>query len=56
MEEVLALTDASKMTTLRHLSAADMKLLNEVSEKKRFVTPPFMYGKEPYCWGRQAPK
>jgi diketogulonate reductase-like aldo/keto reductase len=57
MEQVLALTDAaSKTTTPRLLSAADMEVLNNVSDKKRFVAPPFMYGKEPYCWGRQAPK
>jgi hypothetical protein len=38
------------------LSPTDMRALNNVSEIKRFVAPPFMYGTGIYCWGKHAPK
>jgi diketogulonate reductase-like aldo/keto reductase len=38
-----------------HLSPVDMRALNDISETKRFVAPPFMYGTGPYCWGKHAP-
>jgi diketogulonate reductase-like aldo/keto reductase len=38
------------------LSPTDMRTLNDVSDTKRFVAPPFMYGTAPYCWGKHAPK
>ena len=48
MEEVLSISF--------QLSAEDMRALNEIEATKRFVAPFFMYGSEPYCWGRHAPK
>ena len=38
------------------VSAEHMKSLNEMGDKKRFVTPNFMYGSAPYCWGKTPPK
>ncbi len=32
------------------LSENDMKVLDEIGETTRFVSPPFMFGNEPYCW------
>lgn len=37
------------------LSAEDTKALNEITETKRFVAPPFMYGNEAYHWGKKMP-
>jgi DNA 3'-phosphatase len=38
------------------LSAQDLMALNEIGETKRFVSPPFMFGNEPFCWGKSVPK
>ena len=37
------------------LGPEHMKALNKVSERKRFVDAPFMFGSEPYCWGARVP-
>ena len=48
--------DVLSARTGRGLSTADMEALNMITETKRFVAPPFMYGKDPYCWGERVPK
>mmetsp|Transcript_31941 Transcript_31941/g.37231 ORF Transcript_31941/g.37231 Transcript_31941/m.37231 type:complete len:781 (-) Transcript_31941:169-2511(-) len=42
----------AKNVTTPALSVQDMKDLNGIQEQKRFVCPPFMYGNEPFCWGK----
>jgi len=49
MQEVLASGSVG-------LSTEQLKALNEISETKRFVAPPFMYGPAPFCWGKTMPK
>lgn len=48
MEEVVM---KKKNSTRQSLSSDDMKQIDMLNEGKRFVTPPFMYGKADYCWG-----
>jgi diketogulonate reductase-like aldo/keto reductase len=37
------------------LSPKQMKALNSLDRNRRFVTPPFMYGTHPFCWGQHMP-
>ena len=45
-----------ELMRLPRLSRQDLQALNDISDRQRFVAPPFMYGSAPYCWGKQAPK
>lgn len=47
LEDVLAATSGDP------LPAGDMKAINALKLRRRFVAPPFMYGSEQYCWGEQ---
>ena len=48
------LVAASSSKTL--LSPKDMQVLDSLDQGKRFVTPPFMYGKHGFCWGTHMPR
>eukprot|EP00977_Amphora_coffeiformis_P019599 scaffold7349_cov173-Amphora_coffeaeformis.AAC.80 len=45
-----------ELMRIPQLSPKDLQLLNDITDRKRLVAPPFMYGSAPYCWGKQLPK
>lgn len=45
-----------EMLRVPRLPSQDLQTLNDITDRKRFVTPPFMYGSAPYCWGKHVPK
>ena len=45
-----------ELTQLPQLTPSDLQRLNDITDHKRFVAPPFMYGTAPYCWGTSMPK
>jgi len=45
-----------EMMRIPQLSQKDLQVLNDITDRKRLVAPPFMYGSAPYCWGKQVPK
>lgn len=45
-----------ELIQIPRLRSKDLQTLNAITDRKRFVAPPFMYGSAPYCWGKQPPK
>ena len=41
---------AQELVSTKPLSPEQMKLLDSLNQGKRFVAPPFMYGKHSFCW------
>ena len=51
MQQVLSATAGTDL-----LSTQEMEQLNGISDQKRYVAPPFMFGGKAYCWGEKVPK
>jgi DNA 3'-phosphatase len=52
--EILQLVSSSSPP--KYLSPEQMQELDELDSGHRFVAPPFMYGKNVFCWGQRMPK
>lgn len=47
---------ALELLNCKALDANHMKSLDSLDRGKRFVAPPFMYGKQDFCWGDRYPR